>query len=813
MNQVWQDIRYSCRSLRKSPGFTIVVIITLALGIGFNTAIYSIINAFLFRPLAVRDPQQLVILATRDRHTEVPHCLSYRDYQDYQQLTQVFSDVLARREFPFAANWKREHQTERIWISPVTTNYFEMLGIPPALGRTFRTNEIRQPIAVLDYLCWREKFGTDAGVLGKAINLDGHSATIIGVAPESFQGTQIAMRPDVYVPLQAPGLSGVASPDRFEQRDAHELRVIARLKPGATLAQAKVGVDLLAAQLAAEYPDTNKGVGVITIPERFARPEPQVSASLPAIAVCSMAIVGLTLLIACANIANLLLVRSSRRGKEMSLRVAIGASRFRIVRLLLTESVILGVVGGTAGVVVANWAILVIRSRPASVDLPVHMDWSPDARVLVFAIIIALLTGILCGLAPALEVSRSDLTAALKEGGGRTTAHKRRLSSLLVGGQVAVSMLLLILAGLFVRGARRAQEVDLGFDRNNLQLLSIDLAKQGYDSVLATAVLHRLSEEIEAMRAVRGVSLATCIPFDQQGTAAVFSDEQASSRRTDAVAVFSNTVETDYFRVMGIPVLQGRVFDKHDDEYAPREAVVNEALAQRLWPGKSPLQRKIRLAGGPVLQVVGVVKTGKYAFLNEQPRPYLYLPFRQNYASPVMFHVRTAGAPATLVSSLRQAIHAVDPDIPVYNVKTMQEHLQHGYVFSTIILGGTLSGLFGMLGLALASIGLYGVVANGIGQRTREIGIRAALGAGNGAILRLVLKESTIVVTAGAVVGITGGLAAARLLKRVLFSVNPIDPAMLLAMIGVLAMVATAACVIPARRATKVDPLVALRNE
>jgi predicted permease len=483
------------------------------------------------------------------------------------------------------------------------------------------------------------------------------------------------------------------------------------------------------------------------------------------------------------------------------------------VRLLLTESVILGVIGGAAGVAVANWAIRVIRSRPASVDLPVHMDWSPDARVLVFALVVALLTGILCGLTPALEASCPDLTAALKEGGGRSTAQKRRLRSLLVGGQVAVSMLLLIVAGLFVRGVQKAQEVDLGFDRNNLQLFSIDLAKQGYDSVRATAVLRRLLDEMEAMPGVRGVSLATCIPFDQQGSAAVFSDEQASNRPTDALSVFTNIVEADYFRVMDIPVLQGRVFDQHDDGSAPREAVVNEALARRLWAGTSPLQRKIRLAGGTVVQVIGVVKTGKYAFLNEQPRPYLYLPFRQNYASPVMFHVRTAGVPATLASGLRQAIHAVDPDLPVYNVKTMQEHLQHGYVFSTIILGGALSGLFGILGLALASIGLYGVVANTIGQRTREIGIRAALGARNLNILGLMLRESTILVTGGAILGITSGLVAGQLLKRVLFSVNPTDPATLLAMVAVLAVVATAACLIPARRATKVDPLVALRNE
>jgi predicted permease len=813
MGPFLQDIQYSIRSLRKSPGFTCVVILTLGLGIGVNTAIYSVINAFILRPLPVKDPGRLVVLATRDKHAEVPHGLSYPDYRDYRGLTSVFSDVLARREFPFAANWKRNNRTERIWISSVTTNYFDLLGVAAVLGRTFYPDELREPVAVLDYICWREKFGADAGILGQAVDLDGHPATIIGIAPESFQGTQISMRPDVYVPLQAPGLNGAAAPNRFEQRDAHEFRVMARLKTGATLAQARAAVDLLAAQLARQYSDTNKGVTVKTIPERFARPEPQVSESLPAIAAFSMAIVGLVLLIACANIANLLLVRAGRRGKEMALRAAVGASRFRIVRLLLTESVILGALGGAVGVFVANWGIRLIRSRPASVDLPVYMDWSPDARVLLFATLAALLTGILCGLVPALEISRPDLTTALKEGAGRATGQKRRLTSLLVGGQVGVSMLLLIVAGLFIRGARKAQEVDLGFDRNNLQLLSVDLAKQGYDPTRGQAFIKQLLDEIQAMPGDRGASIATCLPFERQGSESVFSDEQASSRPADALMVFSNTVGPEYFRVMGIPVLRGRVFDKHDDESAPREAVINEALAQRLWPGKNPLQRRVRLAGGDVLQVIGVVKTGKYAFLTEQPRPYLYLAFRQNYASPTIFHVRMATTPAPLVSASRQAIRGLDPDLPVFNVKTMQEHLEHGYVFSTIIMGGALSGLFGILGLALASIGLYGVVANTVTQRTREIGVRTALGASSGKILQLVLRQSMVLVSVGAGAGIVSGLAVANLLKRVLFSVDPTDSKTFAVVFVLLAIVAAIACLVPARRAVKVAPTAALRWE
>src|SRR5262249_24588994 len=468
----------------------------------------------------------------------------------------------------------------------------------------------------------------------------------------------------------------------------------------------------------------------------------------------------------CANIANLLLVRATARGKEMALRSAVGASRMRIVRLLLTESLALSFLGGVAGVAVAAAAGRGMRSRAPSVRMPVYMGGGLDGRVLLFATIGGLVTGILCGLVPALEVSRPDLATALKEGAGRATGSRRRLTSLLVGGQVGVSMLLLIVAGLFIRGARKAQEVDLGFDRNNLQLLSVDLAKQNYDQTHGREFIRRLLEEIQTMPGVREASVAKWIPFEHQGNEAAFREDQVGSRRADALSVFSNTVGEDYFQVMGIPVLQGRAFDKHDDDTAPRVAVINEALASRLWPGQDPLRRRIRLAGGDMVQVIGVVKTGKYAFLNEPPRPYLYLAFRQNYGAPAIFHIRTAGMPVQLVPAVQQAIRALDSDLPVYSVKTMREHLEKGYVFGAIILGGTMSGLFGAIGLALASIGLYGVVANTVSQRTREIGIRTALGASGASILRLTMRKSMMLAAAGITAGFAGGLRAGRVLER-----------------------------------------------
>jgi predicted permease len=519
------------------------------------------------------------------------------------------------------------------------------------------------------------------------------------------------------------------------------------------------------------------------------------------------------LLIACANVANLLLVRAGRRGKEIALRTALGANRFDVVRLLMCESLILGVLGGAAGFLISHAAIRLIRSRPTSMDFPVYMDWSPDTRVLVFTTAVALLCGVLCGLLPALQVSRTNLATALKEGAGRSTGPKKRLTSLLVGGQVGISMLLLIVAGLFIHGAQKAQESDLGFDRNNLQLVSLDLSKRNYDRTRGQAFLDRLTDDIQAMPGVRGVSVSQYIPFDMQGHEGVFSDQQSSRQPSDALNVMSNMVGVDYFRVMGVPLLQGREFEKHDDGHAPRVAVINEALAHRLWPGKNPLMRRIRLLTGDVVQVIGVAKTGKYAFLAEEPRPYLYLPLLQNYAAPSILHVRTAGALASLVAALRQEIRALDPDLPIYNARTMQEHLQQGYPFSTIILGGAMSGLFGLLGLALASIGIYGVVANTVSLRTREIGIRAALGASHASILGLVTRQCIVLVAAGSAAGIAFGLGAAQVLRRILFSVDPADGKTFVAVIAVLGAVATVASLIPARKASKVDPVVALRCE
>jgi predicted permease len=564
-----------------------------------------VINAYILRPLPVVDPDRLVVLATRDNHSDVPFGLSYPDYRDYRSLTDVFVDVLARREWPAAANLKRDSQLDRIWLDAVTPNYFALLGVQTAVGRTFLPEEARAPVAVLDYACWQGKFGGDRAIVGTAINVNGQPLTVVGVAPERFQGTQVTMRPDVYVPLQVPVTAGHRD---FEVRGDRELRVIARLRDGVTAAQARSAVDVAAKRLEAQYPETNSGVRVLTIPERFTRPEPQVSQATPVIAAFSMLLVGLVLLLACANISNVLLVRAVRRGKELAVRAALGATRARIARLLLTESLILGVLGGGTGVMLAFWVTSVLRSRRSRVDLPIYMNSSPDGHVLLFATAVTLVTGLVCGVIPALASSRPHLTAVINQGGGRGSGRKRLLSSVLVTGQIGVSMLLLVVAGLFIRGAQKAQRIDLGFDRTNLQLLAVDLSKQGYDEARGREFIRRLLDEAQSLPGVRSASVARYLPFAQQGGESVFRDDQAGRRRVDGLVAFSNTVGLNYFQAMGIPILKGRDFSGHDDEAATRVVVINEALAQRLWPGEEPTGRFLRLFGGDRLQVIGVVK-------------------------------------------------------------------------------------------------------------------------------------------------------------------------------------------------------------
>jgi predicted permease len=525
------------------------------------------------------------------------------------------------------------------------------------------------------------------------------------------------------------------------------------------------------------------------------------------------------LLIACANIANLLLVRANYRLREVAIRSALGASRWRIIRLLLTESMVVALAGGVAGALVAVWFTDLLSSQnlEAVIDMPIHIDIAPDRTVFLFAFLISLFTGVICGLAPALQSSRPDHSQALKQAGalfGIGRHAQRRFSGLLVVSEVALSLILLVMATSFIRVARDLRRTDLGLNEHNLQLLTMDLGSRGYDAQQARQLQRTLLRSVNALPGVESAALARVVPFDHNWNFRVFTDEQAPAVDTP-LAILGNLVGPGYFHTLGIRLIAGREIEDRDDESAPLRAVVNQALARRLWRGlaspRDALGRKVRLDSGAELEVIGVVKTGKYVLPNEDPRPYMYVPLAQNPNPMLALHVRTTQDPHSLVPALRDAIHRLDPDLPVQSVKTMQEHLDQGYMFGALISGGRYSGGFGLLGLALAAIGIYGVIAQSVSQRTREIGIRISLGATSRDVLALVVRQGMALVLAGVVVGLAGSWAALRLLTRFLLHTDSSDPATFAVVTLALTAVALLACYLPSRRAARVDPMVALR--
>jgi predicted permease len=817
MDAILQDLRFALRALRKSPGFTIVAVLTLGFGIGGNTAMFSFVRGYLMRPLPVKEPDQLLVLAARDSHIELPHGLSYLDYLDYRGLEDVFEDVIARAEWPVALSWNHGGNAERLWVEMVTGNYFEVLGMRAARGRTFLAGEERAPVLVLTWDCWQRRFGGDPGVLGSTVSLNGRAFTVIGVGPRGFHGSQVDMVSEAFAPLLLLDRIRPGAPAVLEDRSAHVLRPIARLRAGATVEQARAAAEVLSGQLARQYPKTNGDVRVMVVRETQARPEVQVADLAPRAAAFVMGCVGFVLLIACANIANLLLVRANRRQREVAIRSALGASRWRVVRLLLTESLVLALAGGAAGAVLVVWAgELLPVTNTAGAEFPIRVEVSvaPDLTVFVFAFAVSLIAGVVCGLAPALQ-ARPDVAQWLKgaarlSGGG----HKpRRLSGALVVAEVALSLVLLLTATAFIQGARELRNVDLGLDIRNVQLLSVDLSS--VDSAYSREFPKRLIESVRALPGIRSAALAQAVPFHTSAGFRIYTDEQAPSLDTP-LSILGNVVSPGYFRTLRMPLLAGREFDERDDESAPNRAVVNQALARRLWPhAASPrdaLGRKVRLAGGAELEVIGVVRTAKYVFPNEDPRPYLYTALAQNLGPAVSLHVRTARSPADVAAALREQVRRLNPGLPMFGVKTLEEHVYGSYLFRALLNGGSLSGLFGLLGLLLAAIGIFGVIANSVNQRTREIGIRMAVGAERRDVVGMVVRQGMALVLAGVAIGLAGAWGAVRL-TRLLLRTEAGDPLVFAAVTLALSAVALLACYVPSRRAARVDPMAALRWE
>jgi putative ABC transport system permease protein len=818
MQTLVQDLRFGARMLLKKPGFTLIAVIMLALGIGANTAIFSVVNAYLFKPLPVRDPDRLVVLASKDQRSESPHGTSYLNYEDIRNQRDVFTDVIAYT--PDIVSLNVDGEAERSMIELVSGNYFAMLGVEATHGRTFAPDEGQtigsSPVMVLSYGYWERRFGGDVSAIGKTVKVNNQPFTIIGVAPESFPGTEPILTVNAYAPLMMKAQLHQNQQDTFTQRGLESFRVMGRLAPGVSVMQAGAPMETLARNIARQYPDVFKELSFLVVPETKARPWIGASAFIPRMAAILMMLVGLILLIACANVSNLILSRAAMRKKEMAIRSALGASRFRLIRLLLSESVLLGLLSGVAGVVIALWATNLLSSVRMATDNPVRFEARPDWRVFLFLLVAALATGVIAGLVPAFRSSRLNLSSALKEGwrDRASGAGSHRLRNVLVVSQVAASLLLLVCAGLFMRSLQEAQQIDLGFRRDGVLMFSVDTELQSYDRQRGQRFYRQLLDRLNELPQVRSAGLGTHKPLvGWVPTTEVFLPERGESAKEDSVNVLANRVSADYFETLNIPVLEGRAFTVRDDEAAPRVAVINETMARAYWPRQNTIGRQLRLnRGGPPVEIVGVVKNSKYGSIGEEPRPCLYLPFAQNYQSASILFLHTKGDPAAVTAAARQVVSALDQDMPVYDLKTMNTHLS-GITLLFVRVGAALVGVFGLLGLLLAVVGLYGVISHSVSQRTHEIGIRIALGAHTGVVLRMVLKQGMILTLVGVAAGLAAAFAVTRLMRSLLYGVSTTDPLTFILISLLLASVALLACYLPARRATKVDPMMALRAE
>ncbi|UCC30366.1 MAG: ABC transporter permease [Phycisphaerales bacterium] len=813
------DLRYGFRMLVKNPGFTAVVVITLALGIGLNTAIFSLINTVLFRPLPFDQAERLVEV----HRNAWDDFFSYPDYLEYRDRSDVFSALACWSYTPLSVG--RGEATELRVGQIVTGNYFAALGVEAGCGRLLSPEDDvtagAHPVAVLSHAYWQRTYGGKPQAVGNTITLNAQPFRIVGVAPEGFVGAFPIFTPDVWVPMmmqaQVFPLGG-----RLENRNSGWLHVVGRLKPGVRMQQAQARLDQVAAHLKDVDPERYEDEHArLVLPSGIGLP-PEARPIVVGLSALVMSMVGLVLLIACANVANLLLARSTARRGEIAVRLALGAGRLRLVRQLLTESTLLALLGGAVGVLIASWVMSVVSVLLPQLpyNLSLSMDFGLDGRVLAFAALASVFTGVVFGLVPALQATNANVFPALKDNvGARGLGVRRsRLRTTLIVGQIAVSLVLLIGAGLFVRSLLSAKAINPGFDHENVLTVSLAFAVHERDAEAGKAFYKQLLDRVRVMPGVESASLDECIPLGfSQNTGEYWIGGRPPAPgpdgRADVDSVLMSIVSAGDFKTLGIPLLRGRDFNEHDTEDAPGVVIVNQVFADRNWPDEDPLGKRISLEGleGPYREVVGVVSTVKYVFIGEGPRPFLYRPFTQNYDSNVNLLIRTTGDPMTLLPPVRAAIRELDPDVAPSDTRVLTDWI--GFALLPAKFAAALFGLFGALAILLASVGLYGVMSYSVGQRTREIGIRMALGAGRRDVLHVVLRQGLTLTVVGLAIGLLVSLAGTRVLSMLLYDISATDPLTFGGVSVVLVAVAMLACYIPARRATKVDPMVALRYE
>jgi predicted permease len=804
-----QDLRIAVRRLGRTPGFTAVTIVTLALAIGANTTTFSALNQFLLRPLPVERPKELAFVnkgASGRGSTQ-----SYPDYIDFRDRNRSLSGLIAFRIAAVALS--QSGRNAHLWGYEASGNYFDLLGVHALVGRTFTPDDDRRAspraVIVISYGTWQKRFGGDPGIAGKSVKLNGLDYTVIGVAPKGFFGTEVLIAPEFWVPIAMepqiePGNSWL------DTRGNHNIWVVGRLKPGTTERQAEADFNSIANDLSRTHRE-DEGMRIQLSPPGLMGGA--LRAPILGFASVLVGVAGLVLLIACVNIAGMLLARATVRRKEISICLAIGASRGVLIRQLLTESLLLSLTGAAAGILLAKWILGIIGAIRLPIDFPLITALPLDTRVLLFTLGACVLTTVLFGLVPALQAVRVDLLPALKN---QLPERFRRIQvrDLLVGAQVTLSLMLLVGTVLVVRSLQRAMTIDVGFNPRHAVAVTFDVGLSGYSEDQGRAFEHRLMTQLSGLPGVDSVAMSGWLPLGLgQSNTNVYGEGKPVPKVSDAPGAYYYNVSPGYFHTMQTRLIAGRDFDQHDVAGSTRVAIVNEAFIRRLFPGENGLGKRFRQGGDapPWIQIVGIVQDGKYQSLNDTSEPALFWPRGQRYDSTMTVVARSFLPPEDVLKRIEQTISTLDPTLPFFQADSLEDHLSVPLLPAR--LGAAMLGAFGVLAIVLAATGVYGMLAYAVSRRSREIGIRVAIGAGRSDILSLVLRRAVLIVAGASVVGALLTLALGRFFSPVLYGVSPRDPATYALALALMAAIGLVACYVPARRALRIDPAVALRDE
>lgn len=815
VDTAWQDIVFATRLLRKSPIFTSAVVLTFALGIGANTAVFSVVNAIVLRPLPVRDGHRLVVIASQDRATGAMRPVSFADLEDYRAAGgDVFEDILGYSA-GFLGLAREAGQPNRVLVTWVTGNYFQLLDLQPALGRLIRPEEggrgHADAVVVLGHSTWQRRFGADRSVIGTVVRVNGQPCTIVGVAPPGFAGTFAFSESELYLPLNWSG-----GDDFFGDRGSRGLHAIARLRADVAIGRGQAAMNVVAERLARQYPDSNRNIAVRVLPERLARPEEGQFRNNAVAAAIMLGLVALVMLVATVNVTNLLFARATSRRQELAIRSALGAGRSRLVRQMVTESLLLAAGGASVGLLVGTWAARLLATVRPPGDLPVRLDFHLDGRVLVYTSLMALIAGLLVGLIPAVRASSEDVDRTFRQSTyGSHSKHHHRISSFLVVAQISICFVLLVTAGLFVRSLMEAEHADVGFQPDGVLNVHMDVGQIGYTEAQGRALFGEIERSVRVIPGVEHVSFAFTIPMGYIRVGTAIEAERRPVDSSERVSTRKNLVGPEYFKTMGVGVIRGRSFNESDNEQSRPVAIVNQRLTDMLWPGRDPIGQRFRPAGATAswIEVVGVTNTGKYEFLFEHPQPYFYLPIAQEYTGLRVLQVRTIMTPNALAPAIERAIHSLEPNLPLYDVQSMRQALGSGLGFFPVRVGAASAATLGLLAFVLAIVGLYGVVSYLATQRAHEIGVRVAVGATQQDIVRLVVRDGLNLVAFGLAAGVLITLVFSRVVESFLFGISPRDSLVLVSISAILGGVALIACTIPAWRAARIDPTIALRSE